>query len=122
MQHTQLNFVRLGTIRVLLFVLLAAPASAGSIARPTPPDPLLDGGETAPCAAQPDYAAGVDATGRPVVPADVGTPPVPVPDAIAVPLHAQGGRRGGLSGRGDSPFVSLDGRKLAPLLNPRPCR
>jgi len=122
-QHTQLNFIRPGTICVLAFLLLAAPAGAGTIVRPSPPDPLLDGGDTTSCAAQPDYAAGTDATGRPVAPADVGAAPVPVPDGIAVPLHSQGrGRQGRFAGSGDSAYVSLDGRKLAPLLNPEPCR
>ena len=123
MQHTQLNFVRLGTICVLAFVLLAVPARAGTMAHPSPPDPLLDSGDTTACAGQPDYAAGTDATGRPVVPADMGAAPVPVPDGIAVPLHSQG-RRGGrfANPAGDSAYVSLDGRKLAPLLNPSPCR
>jgi hypothetical protein len=120
MQHAQHYFKA-----IALALLLAAPAWAGTIARPTPRDPLLDGGDTAACAAGVDYAAGADATGKPVVPADIGTPPVPLPDSIAVPL--QGGRR--QAGRGRSnpnilggTYVTLDGRKLEPLLNPRPCR
>jgi hypothetical protein len=110
---------------LLLAVLLATPAWAGTIARPTPRDPLLDGGDTTACAAGVDYAAGTDATGKPVVPADAGAPPVPVPGAIAIPL--QGRRQAGRAnpnapGGGESPYVTLDGRKLEPLLNPKPCR
>lgn len=113
MQHAQHYFKA-----ILLGIILAAPAWAGTIARPTPRDPLLDGGDTPPCAAGVDYAAGTDATGHAVVPADVGTAPVPVPDALAVPLNGRGhGRR-----QADSPYVTLDGRKLEPLLNPGPCR
>jgi hypothetical protein len=104
---------------VLLALLLTAPACAGTIARPTPPDPLLDGGDTAACAAGVDYAAGADATGNPVVPADVGAPRVPVPDGIAVPL--QGRRQAGRPNTLGGAYVTLDGRKLEPLLNPKPC-
>jgi hypothetical protein len=121
MQRTQYYFTA-----VSLALVLAAPAWAGTIARPTPRDPLLDGGDTAACAAGVDYAAGADATGRPVVPADVGAPPVPVPDGIAVPLQGrqQAGRgRSNPNTQGaEGAYVTLDGRKLEPLLNPRPCR
>ena len=116
MQHAQYNFV------VLTALLLALPASAGTIAKPHKPDPLLDGGPTAPCAAGADYAAGTDSHGRGVAPADVGAPPVPVPDSIAIPL-AQNGHRGRVRpGMGDSAYVTLDGRRIAPLVNPPPCR
>ena len=118
MQHTQLNVV------LLALALLAVPALAGTIAHSSVPDPLLDGGDTPACAARTDYAAGTDATGRPVVPADAGAAPVPVLDQIAVPLHGRTGRQGRFQGPqgGDSAYVGLDGRKLAPLLNPMPCR
>jgi hypothetical protein len=68
----------------------------------------------------------VDVNGRPVAPADEQARPVPVPDEIAVPLHS--GQRAGRRGRsaseqsGGQPYVSLDGRRLEPLLNPRPSR
>ena len=112
MQQTQYYFKAL-----FISLLLAAPAVAGTIAHPTPRDPLLDGGDTTACAAGVDYAAGADATGHPVVPADVGAVPVPVPDALAMPLNT--GRR---RQAGDSPYVVLDGRKLEPLLNTKPCK
>ena len=120
------NFVRLGTILIFLF---AAPAAAGTMAKPHQPDPLLDGGPASPCMAGPDYQAGVDVNGHPVTPADEQAARVPVPDQIAVPLHsgqAQGSRHGrphaaSPAQAGDSPYVALDGRRLDPLLNPKPC-
>jgi hypothetical protein len=52
-----------------------------------------------------------------------------LPDAVAIPLgNNRGNNRGGNRGRargpvpnGDSAYVSLDGKKLEPLLNPAPC-
>ncbi len=61
--------------------------------------------------------------GRAVAPADLAASKVPMPDAIAVPLHA--GSRSHPPGprqTGDVPYVTLDGRRLEPLINPRPCR
>ena len=104
---------------VALLLLAAIPAAGGTIAKPSKPDPLLDGGPTAPCAAGADYAAGADATGGSVTPADVGAAPVPVPDAIAIPLRQA--HRNSRSGSRDSAYVSIDSGKLAPLLNPAPC-
>jgi hypothetical protein len=131
MQHAQFNFVirksgtQLGTLAIILVLMAAQPLLAGTIvAQPAKPDPLLDGGPTAPCAAGADYAAGTDANGAAVAPADVGARPVPVPQAIAIPLN-QGRHRDGSSrpnsGNPDSAYVSIDGAKLAPLLNPPPC-
>ena len=85
---------------------------------------LLDGGPTSPCMAGPDYQAGVDVNGHPVVPADEQASRVPVPDQIAVPLHS--GQRAvrrdrSVPGQTDAPYVALDGRRLDPLLNPKPC-
>jgi len=120
MQHAQLNVVR--NVAIAIALLAALPAIAGTITGPSKPDPLLDGGPTASCAAGADYAAGTDANGKPVAPADVGAQPVPVPDQIAIPL-AQAGPRGRVRpGMGDSAYVTLDGKKLAPLLNPPSCR
>jgi hypothetical protein len=125
MQQAQFNVVKLSALLVLL---VAAPAAAGTMAKPHQPDPLLDGGPTSPCMAGPDHQAGVDVNGRPVVPADEQARPVPVPDQIAVPLHSgqahqRGRSRAAPSAQpGDSPYVALDGRRLDPLLNPKPCR
>ena len=125
MQHAQFYFARLSAL--LLLLLLAAPAAAGTMAKQ--PDPLLDGGPTSPCMAGPDYEAGVDVNGHPVVRADEQASRVPVPDEIAVPLHsgqAQARGRGRPNAAspaqvGNSPYVALDGRRLDPLLNPKPC-
>ena len=124
MQHAQFYFARLGA---LLALLAAAPAAAGTMTKQ--PDPLLDGGPTSPCMTGPDYAAGVDVNGRAVAPADEQASRVPVPDEIAVPLHsgqAQAPRHGRPNAAssaqlGNSPYVALDGRRLDPLLNPKPC-
>ena len=143
-QHGQFNFVRRGTkvAAFALSLLTVWPALAGSIVQPSKPDPLLDGGPTDPCAAGTDYAAGVDANGQPVIPADVAGGRVPLPDTVAIPLGTNRGRPaqpmspGQGRGRGpqtgpapsdnasnrDSTYVALDGRKLEPLLNPPPCR
>ncbi len=120
MQHAQLNFVRYGTVVVLL--LAAFPAHAGSVAKPSKPDPLLDGGPTAPCAARADYAAGLDVHGKPVTPADAGERRLPVPDAIAIPLASASPNGRVRPAMGGSAYVSLDGNRVAPLVNPPPCR
>ena len=138
-QHKQFNFARQGTkIAVLALTLLVAwPALAGSIVQPSKPDPLLDGGPTHPCAAGTDYAAGVDANGQPVIPADVAGGRIPLPDTVAIPLGTNRAPQPAGQGRGpgpqagptlsdngsnrDSTYVALDGRKLEPLLNPSPC-
>jgi len=124
--NTQFSFVRgrAKAVVVALLLLAAFPAAAGTVAGPSKPDPLLDGGPPVPCAAGADYAAGADANGAPVVPADVGAPPVPVPEGIVIPVGPQASRRGGINpatGAGNSAYVALDGKKLAPLLNPPPC-
>ena len=120
MQHTQFNVaIHVATVILLL---AAFPVAAGTMAGPSKPDPLLDGGPTTACAAGVDYVAGSDANGNDVVPADVGASAVPVPDQIAIPLarNSQGGRVRPTTG--NSAYVSLDGRKLAPLLNPPSCK
>jgi hypothetical protein len=121
MQQAQFYFTKLG-LRLTLVLLAATPVQAATMVQQPAPDPLLDGGPTAPCAAETDYAAGSDVNGHHVAPADVGAAKVPVPDAISVPLHAgaQAHRRGQMPG--EVPYVSLDGRRLEPLVNPQPCR
>ena len=131
MQHKQFNFVRTATkvAFAALLVFAGHPLSAGTIVRPSGPDPLLDSGPTAPCAADPEYAAGTDTNGNSVIPADVAARPVPIPDQIAIPL---GGRTAPAPQRGRQPanpetlgsagtYITLDGKKLEPLLNPPPC-
>jgi hypothetical protein len=110
-----------------MLLLLASHVSAGTISRPSKPDPLLDGGPTTPCAAGVDYAAGSDVSGNSVIPADIASRPVPLPDGVAIPLA---GNRAARPGRrqanptalgSEGAYVMLDGKKLEPLLNPPPC-
>lgn len=143
MQHTQLNVVIKSGL--LLALLAAAPLVArAQVARP---DPILGSGDLlnpkegacADLAAGPDYAAGTNADGQPVAPADVGAGPVPVPDGISIPLnqqqlrgprngspygsaYSQRGRNPVTGGGGEGAYVQMDGRRLAPLLNPPACR
>ena len=126
--NKQFNFVwskSLSAVAVLLAG-ISTPGLAATMAQPSKPDPLLDGGPTSSCAAAADYAAGTDANGQAVIPADVAAGRVPLPDAVALPLGNHRGnqtaRRGGPNRpNGDSAYVSLDGKKLEPLLNPQPC-
>lgn len=120
-RRAQYNFVR--CLGLAALILGPAPAYAGTMAHPTPRDPLLDGGPTSPCAARADYADGTDANGRPVVPADVAAGPVPMPDSIAVPLAGAAPRGGRIrpAQPGQGAYVELDGRRLAPLVNPPGC-
>ncbi len=123
MHHKQFNFR--APLGLALIVWASVPGLAASMAGPSKPDPLLDDGPTAPCAAGVDYAAGTDANGAAVVPADVASRPVPVPGAIAIPLKQSPGDPNSQSkpnaGQRGSAYVSIDGAKLAPLLNPPPC-
>jgi hypothetical protein len=102
---------------------LCLPAVAAGIVHDSPPDPLLDGRVDGPCAAltdSPDYAAGVDSRGQPVVPPDVGSAPVAIPDQVMVPLP--GGRHGRHNARADEgSYAAIDGRRLKPLVNPARC-
>ncbi len=121
MQHAQFHVARLTAgAAALVVAALASPVLAGAITHPPHPDPLLDGSVDGPCAAAlagPDYAAGVDSEGHPVVPPDVGVPPIAIPDQVVVPLPGAGrGRRGGESG-----YAAIDGRRLEPLVNPGRC-
>ena len=126
--NRQFNFVwhkTLAAVAALFFAGLQ-PGLAAPMAQPSKPDPLLDSGPTSACAAGTDYAAGTDANGQAVVPADVAAGRVPLPDAIAIPLGNNRGNQRARRGRpnrqnGDSAYVTLDGQKLEPLLNPRPC-
>lgn len=118
MQHLEFNFVRHGTNCLLVTIGLALVLMPDWPAFAAKPDPLLDGGPTAPCAAGVDYSGGADVNGNPVVPADVGAPHVPVPGTVAIPLP--GNAQGKGSGR-NSAYVGLDGKKLDALVNPKPC-
>jgi len=126
-QHTQQNFI--GVLAIVGLLLAGDSAAAGRITQPGRPDPILDGGDTHPCLAGAELASGTDVTGQPVVPADAGASPVPLPDQVLVPLGGERSRRGPRRGRSrvpaagpdSGPYVALDGRRLAPLLDPEPC-
>jgi hypothetical protein len=123
MQQAQFYFNRLAGL--FLVLLGAGPVHAATMAQPHKPDPLLDGGPTSACAESPDYAAGTDVNGHAVPLADEGSGPVPLPDTIAVPLHAGQPRKGGQARTAvtpDSTYVGIDGKRLDPLVNPKPCR
>jgi hypothetical protein len=105
MQHRQYHSSRL-RYRVLASGVLFAAA----VASVTIGDPLLHAGPKSACQANADYRGGVDTNGNAVVPADVGAPKIPMPDAVIVPLH---GRRGG--------EIVMDGARLAPLLKTPAC-
>jgi hypothetical protein len=108
MQHLKDNFPR--ALPRALLVTAAILGGARAIAADQRPDPLLHAAPQNACQAGADYVAGVDTAGHAVVPADAGGAKVPVPGQIVMPLP--GHRRG---------YVVLDGRKLEPLLNPKPC-
>jgi hypothetical protein len=114
-QHTQLNYRTLGLGAALLVVLVFAGKSAfseGLSAREKSP-PILTNNTTGSCdpeLAQADLVPGTDVDGNPVAGVDLPTGPIPYPGQIAVPLRARAGR---------SPaYVTVDGAKLGPLLNP----
>jgi hypothetical protein len=96
----------------ILGQLVAIPALCGTISRPTPPDPILDGGPPGPCdpgTEGPDFVAGTDVYGNPVVSAHVGGRPIVVPQAVVVPM-----------GRHHRGQAVLSGAQIAGLLNPAP--
>ena len=136
MKCAQYNFARMGgrVLAVMALIVAANTPASGQITRPAKPDPLLDGGDTSACMAGADLAAGTDATGGSVIPADIGAPPVPLPDEIMVPLGGATQPQTALRGRGrnsvtgptpatgSGAYAGFDGRRMAPLLNPKPCR
>ena len=120
MQHTQQNYraaVLCGALAVALLFGVKAAYSAG-IADRGKPDPILSAPVDGPCTAsldQPDLTPGTDVEGHQVASADIQNAPVPLPGQVAIPLR---------QGRGRAPaYVMADGKKLDPLLNPKPaCR
>jgi hypothetical protein len=109
--------VLIGTLLVVALVLHAKTAFPAGIADRNRPDPLLDAPVNGPCEAaldQPDLVAGTDVEGHPVAPADLAHDPVPLEGQIMVPLKPARGRGG------NSAYVAVDGKKLDPLLNPKP--
>jgi hypothetical protein len=116
-QHTQEN--NRGTILTALLVVAlvfaANPAFAAGIADPSKPDPILTGEADGPCdpgLAQPELTPGTDVEGHQVASADIQTAPVPLQGQILVPLKS--------GQKGNPAYVTVDGKKLGPLLNPKP--
>ena len=120
MQHTQVNYKR-ATIVVLLVVALvfaAETAFSAGIADRDKPDPLLTDRADGPCdpaLGQPDLTPGTDVAGHQVASADIQTGPIPMQGEILVPLKSGQNRRGSAPA-----YVAVDGKKLDPLLNPKP--
>jgi hypothetical protein len=123
-QHTQFNY-RLSfgaALLVVALVLAGKTAFSAGIADQGKPDPILGapidyGAAKGPCDPaldQADVTPGVDVDGRPVAQADLPTPPVHIDGQIAVPLKPAKGKGG------NSAYVSVDGKKLDPLLNHQP--
>jgi hypothetical protein len=74
------------------------------------PDPILSGPQPGPCAsamAGPDYVAGVDATGNPVVPADGSSSATPPPGTAHVRVPVRGSH-------GEEVDANVDLAALAP--------
>jgi hypothetical protein len=105
---------------VLIFA--GKPAFSAGIAEAGKPDPILGDpiqygaakGACDPALAGADVTPGVDVDGHAVAGADLPAPPVHVDGQIAVPLKPARGRGG------NSSYVTVDGKKLDPLLNPQP--
>jgi hypothetical protein len=92
-------------------LLAFAPALAGSISSTTGPDPILAGPPADPCAASAGagYAAGVDANGNAVAPADAASPDLLGSNRVLVTVPLKQHTRGA----GEA-TVAVDLAKLAP--------
>ena len=115
MQQTQEN-CSLACVLLVLTAILAPTLEAAAAAS----DPLLSEakGPCDPGLAGPDYAAGTDVNGNPVMSADVPTAKVPVPDGIVVPL-------GGRAAKHHAPsepqaYAELNRKDVDAIVNPRP--
>jgi hypothetical protein len=112
MQHTQQNYQNWLWALALACALFLALATAFPVAAAdaTKPDPILSGTADGPCdpaLAQPDFVPGTDVEGHQVASADLENGPIKVPGEILVPLKSGGA-------------VFVDGKKLDPLLDPKP--
>lgn len=118
MQQAQENYrkIALGALLVLGLLLAVKPAvSADAPTHPSPRPDILTDAPAGPCdpqSGQADLVPGTDVNGNPVAPADLASGPIPNPGQIAVPLRARRGR--------DPAYVTVDGNKLGPLLDPSP--
>ncbi|HVZ27563.1 MAG TPA: hypothetical protein VG798_02815 [Rhizomicrobium sp.] len=116
MHNTKDNFqlALIGTLLVVGAVFHPKTAFPAGIADRTKPDPILAAPANGPCDAaldQPDLTPGTDVEGHQVASANIATGPIPLEGQIAVPLRPA---------RGNSTYVMVDGKKLDPLLNPKP--
>ena len=115
MQQTQENcwlvlaFLVLGT--------LLAPTLADAAAGKVQPDPLLAEakGPCNPGLDGPDYVAGTDVDGNPVVAADLSQAKTPAPNGVLLPLA-------GKTGKGNRPqaYAQLSQKDVDSILNPKP--
>jgi hypothetical protein len=114
-QQTQENcwlalaFLVLGT--------LLAPTLADAAAGKVQPDPLLAEAK-GPCNPRldgPDYVAGTDVDGNPVVAADLSQAKTPAPNGVLLPLA-------GKTGKGSRPqaYAQLSQKDVDSILNPKP--
>jgi hypothetical protein len=89
MRHAQQNYRTLVLAGALLFA-GAFPVTAGRIAYPAAPDPLLDGvkGACDPALAAADVTPGVDVNGNKVAAADPDAGAMAMPHQILMPLEA----------------------------------
>lgn len=127
-----------GHVATAFVLLLLSPTAvlAGPISHAAGADPLLDPqpGPCAKIATAPDYVAGTDAMGYPVVPADVGAEKVPIPEALfgptareSAPSHgtASSSAPGTLAvregGQRSAPMF-LNGKAIARLLDRPSCQ
>ena len=117
MQHTQENYrsAAIASLLVVAMVFAGNPAFSAGIADPSKPDPILTGEVDGPCdpqLAQPELTPGTDVEGHQVASADIQAAAIPLQGQVLVPLK---------SGQNGNPaYVTLDGKKLDPLLNPKP--
>ena len=117
MQQTQENcwlvlaFLVLGT--------LLAPTLADATAGTVQPDPLLTEAK-GPCDPRldgPDYVAGTDVDGNPVVAADLSQVKIPAPKGVLLPLAGETGKS--KSARPQA-YAQLSQKDVDSILNPKP--
>ena len=117
MQQTQENcwlvlaFLVLGT--------LLAPTLADAAAGAPRPDPLLAEAK-GPCDPKldgPDYVAGTDVDGNPVVAANLSQAKIPAPNGVLLPLAGETGK--GNAARPQA-YAQLSQKDVDSILNPKP--
>ena len=102
---------------VVALIFAAKTAFSAGITDRGQPDPILSSPADGPCdptLAQPDLNPGTDVEGHQLASANIEDGPISFAGQAAVPLKPAPGRGG------NSPYVMVDGNKLAPLPNPKP--